>query len=73
MTSRPTNVIRPKRPTLAMEVRHLRALVERLRGRVSVLEGELDDLRDEVTGIDTADLEARLDEVETAAAVRAGG
>jgi hypothetical protein len=62
-----------RRPTLAMEVRQLRALVERLRGRVSVLEGELDDLRDEVTGIDTADLEARLDEIETATAVRAGG
>lgn len=65
------NAVRRKRAPLAGEVRQLRADLDALRARVSSLEVEVDDVREEVEGISTSDLESRLDEIETAAAVRA--
>ncbi len=49
----------------------MRANLDALCARVSAMECALDDVREKVDGLNTSDLEARLDEIETAAAVRA--
>jgi hypothetical protein len=57
------NAVRGKRPSLASTVRQLCTDLDALRARVSSLEDAVD--------AQTGDLEYRLDEIETAAAVRA--
>jgi hypothetical protein len=71
MTRREARGVRLRCPTLAEDVCQLRANLDALCARVSAMECALDDVREKVDGLNTSDLEARLDEIETAAAVRA--